>query len=215
MPRAAFYIDGFNLYHSLAELGQPHLKWVNYWRLAELAMERSDHLVKVVVCTAYHPDFRKRVRHERHLAALRNVGVVVKEGHYVHDDMDCRQCLHTWKKPTEKEGDINVAISVIDDAHADVFDHAYLVSTDSDQAATARLFASRFPHKRLYSVAPPKRAHSFHILGHTRHKVSITESMVDLAVFEGVVAAPPGGRAVIRPREYDPPAGWVHPSQRP
>ena len=27
--RAAFYIDGFNLYHAIDRMGQPHLKWLN------------------------------------------------------------------------------------------------------------------------------------------------------------------------------------------
>lgn len=27
--RVAIFIDGFNLYHGLCELGQDHLKWVN------------------------------------------------------------------------------------------------------------------------------------------------------------------------------------------
>lgn len=62
--------------------------------------------------------------------------------------------------------DVNVAINLISDAHLDVFDVAYLLSAVSDQAATAKLFKSRFPEKTLVSVAPPGRDYSKHILSY-------------------------------------------------
>jgi hypothetical protein len=215
LPRAAFYVDGFNVYHSIAELKKPYLKWLNHWRLAELVAEAGDEIVKVTFCTAYHPDFRKKVRHERYVKALENTAVTVLRGHYVHEDWDCRECGHEWKKPTEKQGDINVALAIFDDAYQDLFDHAYLVTADSDQAATAKLFKARFPNKRLYSVAPPGRSHSQHILAQTQHRKTITEDMLDLAVFVSVVPGVNGSAAVIRPFEYAPPEGWVHPNDRP
>jgi hypothetical protein len=138
LPRAAFYVDGFNVYHSIAELKKPYLKWLNHWRLAELVAEAGDEIVKVTFCTAYHPDFRKKVRHERYVKALENTAVTVLRGHYVHEDWDCRECGHEWKKPTEKQGDINVVVPGVN-----------------------------------------------------------------------------GSAAVIRPFEYAPPEGWVHPNDRP
>jgi len=180
-----------------------------------LLIDSEDELVKVVFCTAYHPDFRKRVRHERYILALENAGVTVIKGHYIHEPMDCRECGREWSKPTEKQGDINVALSLFDDAYCGVFDHAYLVSADSDQAATARMMKARFPTKRLYSVRPPLREHSHNILAHTPHTAAITESLLDRAVFPKVVIGTGGRKTVIRPLEYDPPDGWVHPDQRP
>ncbi|MFO1241201.1 MAG: hypothetical protein U1E64_12690 [Sphingomonadaceae bacterium] len=32
MRRVIVYIDGFNLYHAIDDLGQPHLKWLTYVR---------------------------------------------------------------------------------------------------------------------------------------------------------------------------------------
>lgn len=215
MPRAAFYIDGFNLYHAIAEYEKEYLKWSNYWRLAELVCAKDDQLVKVVLCTAYYPDFKKKIRHELCVNANMNAGVDVILGHYIGEDMDCKDCGREWVKPTEKQGDINVALALFHDAHADVYDHAYLVSADSDQAATARRFAAHFPAKRLYSVSPPGRQHSKHILQHTPHKATLTEDHLDLAVFPKVVPGNNGRKAYARPFEYDPPEGWVHPDQRP
>jgi len=34
MRNVIAYIDGFNLYHAIDELAQPHLKWLNLWALS-------------------------------------------------------------------------------------------------------------------------------------------------------------------------------------
>lgn len=98
------------------------------------------------VCSSalYPGDDSKRDRHERYKLALENVGVVTQFGHYIHEDTECRGCGREWKKPTEKETDIAVALALMLDAQDDVFDVAYAVSADSDQAATARAFQQRF-----------------------------------------------------------------------
>ena len=48
VSRAAVYIDGFNLYYSISDLRQNHLKWINLRKLAEIIIpRRSEALVKV------------------------------------------------------------------------------------------------------------------------------------------------------------------------
>jgi len=107
-----------------------------------------------------------------------------------------------------------VALSLITDAQDDVFDRAYLVTADSDQAATARFFRDRFPDKRLITVAPPGRNFSVDIARHTGgNRLAITKDHLDWTVFPAIVMSGTkvSGR---RPREYDPPAWWVHPRDR-
>lgn len=56
-PRAAVYIDGFNLYHPIHEFGEDFLKWIDLWRLGELICHRhGTRLVKTVFCTAVPKD---------------------------------------------------------------------------------------------------------------------------------------------------------------
>ena len=215
--RAALYIDGFNLYHAIDDLKKPYLKWLNYWKLGEILIpSRSQELVRVVYCTAFYPGSQqKKWRHEQVIGAQRVHGVVVEAGHYVHEDMDCRACGASWKKPTEKEGDINVAIHLIRDAFTNEFDHAYLLTADSDQAATARMFRSQFPEKMLTTVAPPGREPSVHILKYANAgKISINETHLERSVMPQVVFKP-GVANCRRPHEYAPPAEWVHPDNRP
>jgi hypothetical protein len=213
--RVAFYVDGFNLYHAVNDLGINYLKWNNLRALAQgLIQSRSQELVRVVFCTAFYPgDTGKRARHERYIKAQKHFGVDVVLGHYVREDMECRDCGHAWKKPTEKETDINVALAVIDDAHMGIFDHALLVTNDSDQAATAKLFAQRFPTKKLTTVCPPGRSHSKHLLDLTSGSVTLTRDHLEKSVMDHMIHAT--GGLIVRPHEYAPPTDWVHPRDRP
>ena len=214
--RSAFYIDGFNLYHAVADLNENFLKWCNFWKLAETVIpSQTETLVKVVFCTAYYPgDTDKRWRHGEFNKALENCGVTVVHGHYVHEPKECRDCGATWRKPTEKETDINVALSLYQDAVADVFDTAYLLTADSDQAATAKFFRSAFPNKSLVTVSPPGRNFSVHITPYANGgKIALNKEHLEKAVLPPIVMG--SGPAARRPREYDPPTWWVHPDQRP
>lgn len=215
--RAALYIDGFNLYHAVDELGFNHLKWRNFWRLGEMILPSQDEvLVKAVFCTAFYPgDFKKNIRHQAFNDALKLVGVEIMPGNYIHIPA-CPTCSPGKTRPSEKESDINLALAVFNDARHDRFDHAYLMSADSDQAATARMLKQEFPDKKLTTVAPPRRNFSRSILPFADGKISLTEAHIERAVFRGqIVPDPSGKRPIRRPFEYDPPVGWVHPDDRP
>lgn len=214
--RAALYVDGFNLYHAINDLEEPFLKWCNLWQLGEILIpSKSERLVRVVFCTAYYPgDHGRRVRHERFVKALEAVGVLVVLGHFVHEDANCRRCGHIWKKPTEKETDINLALSLYDDAVRDEYDHGYFLTADSDQAATLKLLHKRFPEKKVTSVSPPGRSHSQHILAHSHAKIALSKEHLERSLFEKAVITP-GHNPVVRPHEYDPPTGYVPFDQRP
>lgn len=212
--RAGLYVDGFNLYHAVDELGDAFLKWCNLWRLGEIIIpSRTERLVRVVFCTAFYPgDSGKRIRHERYIAALKRVGVECVLGHYVHEDMSCRGCRRDWKKPTEKETDINVALSLYDDAACDLIDHAYLLTADSDQAASARMFRHRYSEKKLTTVSPPGRNFSKHILNYTEgRKIALNRDHIERSHFGNELLE--NGPPIVRPLEYAPPQGWMHPDQ--
>ncbi len=214
MPkRSALYIDGFNLYHAINDLGEPHLKWLNLQKLGNtLLPSNSETLVKVAYCTAFYPnDERKTFRHNEYLTALRHVGVEDVYGHYIFEPANCHQCGNEWAKPTEKETDINVALHLICDAWKDRFDKAYLVTADSDHGATARIFHQNFADKELITVAPPGRDFSRSILKYASGKQQITKEMLERCLFPAIVYKP-NERAARRPREYDPPEGWIAPA---
>lgn len=214
MPiRAAAYIDGFNLYHAIADLNEPFLKWLNLVALMHRIMPtKSETLVGTTYCTAIYPkDTQKQWRHEQYIQALKLVGCSTIRGHYIHENMGCKACGHEWKKPTEKQTDVNLSLALFNDARLDVFDTAYLVTADSDQAATAKFLKANFPTKKLISVSPPGRNFSTHILAYADGKIALTRDTIEHCLFGPIVfkEGEPAGR---RPREYDPPNGWAGPA---
>lgn len=214
--RAAMYVDGFNLYHALNDLGQPHLKWLNLQAVARLLVAgRPEDVVRIVFCTAVPTQsVEKQNRHRLYVRALEGTGVTVFKGHFSEEPRHCRKCGHQWQHPTEKEGDTSLAITVIDDAHRDRFDVAYLVSADGDHAPVARMIRDGFPSKRLVTVAPPNRQHNFKIRDAAHSKSAITADLVEKCLF-GRAVPDENGNMVIRPPAYDPPPGWVAPQDRP
>ena len=216
VKRAAFYIDGFNLYHAVDALGEPFLKWCDLRKLGEIIIpSQTESLVSVVFCTAFYPrDQDKKWRHMQYIAANEARGVKCVMGHYVHEEMSCRGCERTWQKPTEKETDINLALSLYQDAVSDVFDVAYLVTADSDQAATARFLSENYPAKSLVTVAPPGRNFSVDISRYAQRRIALNRDHLDRCVLPKIIM---GDKGVVakRPKEYEPPDWWVHPDNRP
>lgn len=215
--RAAFFIDGFNLYHAIDDLGMPHLKWLSYWKLAQAVIPRkSQELVGVTWCTARHAsDQHKGRRHDQMVQLQALEGVTVRKGHFISERRTCRHCGCTWDHPSEKEGDINVAISLMRGAFRDEYDHAYLLTADSDQVATLKMFSKEFPQKNLTVVVPPRRKRSEHL--HRLAKggsIKLGAAHLEKAVMPEIIIKD-GVGSVRRPQEYAPPSDWVHPTDRP
>lgn len=126
--RAAFYIDGFNVYHAINDLNKPHYKWLNWFALAKtLIPSRSESLERVVLCTALRTDQpQKMIRHRVYIAALEAAGVEVIRGSFLREPRDCHLCGAVWQAPVEKQGDVNIALEAISDAYEDRFDHCYI-----------------------------------------------------------------------------------------
>jgi hypothetical protein len=206
--RAALYVDGFNLYHPIHDRNEPFLKWASLWKLGEIFCRPSGlQLQKVVFCTAVPQDnVAKRDRHNTFNAAQTACGVVILKGHHVvNPDTGQR---------SEKQSDINVALSLILDAEDDIYDWAFLLSADSDQAATAKVFSERYPQKALVGVAPFTKDVPEKVKLYCVANFVMTLNQLEEAIMPQFV---PGltGNFIRRPPEYEPPAEWVHPDNRP
>lgn len=217
MPmRGGFYVDGFNLYHAINDLQKPHLKWLDLRKLAErLAKGHARSIERIVFGTAFFPqDFAKRKRHERYNAALSARGVDVLLGHTTKEPAECLSCGRRWDQPREKETDINVALSAFEDAIAGRIDVAFLVTADTDQAATFRFLKRSAPGVTRIVVTPPGREKSKHLRDLSDSNLGIREEDIDLCLFPDMFHDP-NGKLIVRPDEYRPPMGWVHPDDRP
>lgn len=202
--RAAIYIDGFNLYHRIHDSGQRHLKWLDLHRLGRLICSKhTTSLVKVGFFTAV-PDAPPDVmaRHNTYNTALRAVGVDIVDGHHVVDPDS--------GKRTEKQSDINLALHLIRDAHDGVYDCAYILSSDSDQAATARMLKDWFPEKYLVGVSPPSNKVPDKLKTYADAHFELAMIDLERCVFDDPLIGR-SGKPIPRPLAYNPPKKWIRP----
>lgn len=137
--RVACYVDGFNLYHAIDELKQPHLKWVDLSSLAASLCRQNEQLVKVAYFSAYAtwmPDAYHR--HRQYVAALQNSGVECHLARFTSSNASCRKCSATWIAHEEKETDVHFSLTLFEDAVDNVFDRAIIISADGDHVPAIR-----------------------------------------------------------------------------
>ncbi len=157
--KVSAFIDGFNLYHSLDDLGKDknYLKWLDLWKLSKRysSMAGQD-LTNVYYFSAYatwlHGPYH---RHRIYVKALEEQGVTFVQGRFKKKNRYCKKCKKTWVGHEEKETDVNIALHLLDEAYRDSFDHALLFSADSDLVPAVRIVKDRFPQKQIFVITPP------------------------------------------------------------
>ena len=136
--RSMFFIDGFNLYHSLD--GNPRFhkyKWFDLHRLA-LCFSKPpyEELQKVKYFTAlasWKPESASR--HKAYIRALQGVAVDVVLGRFQAKPRRCRAasgCGLPFIVHEEKLTDVNIAVSIVEACVTNQCDILYLVSGDND-----------------------------------------------------------------------------------
>lgn len=166
MKRAAFYIDGFNVYHSIKNLNDPKLKWLSFASLCQLLIPSRDEAISSITyftARATHRGPGSIVRHRTYVSALESEGVECVLGRFKDRHQQCRRCRHQWNHPEEKETDVNIAIRMVADGFQDKYDVCYLVSADTDLVPALKLIREQLPQKEIVAVSPPGRPHGQHI----------------------------------------------------
>ena len=156
MNRIVFFIDGFNLYHSLdCNVAYYKYKWLNLDKLAHCFVTSNDKIEKVFYFTTYATwDQVKLVKHQIYVKALQFVGVEVVFGAFRYVDKTCRICRKQYKTFEEKQTDVNIAIKLFQAAVQDLWDTAIIISGDSDLIPAIKAVKSTFPAKRIGLVIP-------------------------------------------------------------
>ncbi|CAA7616379.1 NYN domain-containing protein [Magnetospirillum sp. UT-4] len=206
--RVICFVDGFNLYHAIDGLGRPHLKWVDLMGLARCFIgTRSQQLDDLFYFSAYatwRPDSAKR--HRAYVAAIQAMGATPVMGHFKDKTRWCPACKNRSVGHEEKETDVNIALALLDQAYRDLYDHAFLVTGDSDIAPAVRLVLSHFPNKKITVIAPPHRPHSSELIQAATTKAKITPAHVERCLMPRIITDAGGNLVATRPVEYDPPA---------
>jgi hypothetical protein len=167
--RATFYVDGFNLYHSVCSAGRvlpdAPVKWLNLKSLFASVLSSIEGHVEmghIHYFTAYAehlsqaaPD--KLRRHKAYVRALTASGVKVEVSHFKRKDVwdfDSRKQFVTHE---EKETDVAIACGVLEGAARDEFDVAVLVTGDTDLRPCVHAFRRLHEKKQLVFAFPFNR----------------------------------------------------------
>ncbi len=197
------YIDGFNLYHAIDDLQQPHLKWLDLWALCGSLARTGENLVEVNYFSAYAtwiPAAHRR--HIEYVKALENAGVTCIMGHFKIKPVNCNSCGNGWQHHEEKETDVHIAARIVADAYQGRFDRAILITADSDLAPAIKVINSAFPKKQILVVAPPKR---FSHARDLKPRLELTKGRLGKYLLPNTATGRAGKVLFTRPSSYDPP----------
>ena len=156
MNRSIVFVDGFNLYHAIAD--NPlfrKLKWLNLSKFAKCFLSSNDTLVGVYYFTAYATwDMEKVGKHKTYTKALKYHGVDIILGAFRYVDKKCGKCKKAYNTFEEKRTDVNIAIKLFETAINDAWDNALIVSGDSDLIPAIEAVKRIFPSKKIGIVIP-------------------------------------------------------------
>ena len=211
-PRAAFFVDGFNLYHSLCSgekaLAGRKLKWLDLTALFRAILSSVDptaRLTHITYFTAYAhhlakvaPD--KITRHQAYVRALTATGVnVVLNQFKSKDAWDSRTGTH-FLTHEEKETDVAMACAILEGAALNQFDAAVIVSGDTDLRPVVGTFTRLHPDKRLLFAFPFDRKNR-ELARLVPSSFSIGAELYAKNQFPDRVRLP-SGKFVYRPKEW-------------
>ena len=174
-PRAAFFIDGFNLYHSLAayakESGDHSLKWLDLIGLAKGSLHevggsselRSLHYFTALPEHLYLADPGRLQRHRTYLRALTGHGSLrpsIILGRIAQQQVQVRIASgeitgSIWR---EKGTDVALAMALLREASKGDMDEAVIVSGDADYLPAVKVFREMYPDIGLRFAFPRGRA---------------------------------------------------------
>lgn len=105
MNKIIFFIDGFNLYHSLDANPNYHkYKWLDLAKLSSLFTTKKDKLVDIYYFTALATwNTAKANRHKIFIKAQELMGVKIVYGEFKIRDKRCRKCHQFYEIPEENK----------------------------------------------------------------------------------------------------------------
>ena len=201
MRRVNVYIDGFNLYHAIDELGDDSLKWLCLRRLSESIISERETLNSVTYFSAYATWMTGALaRHRAYVAALKQEGVKFVPGTFKKKFLKCKKCGSQYQTHEEKETDVNIGIHLIRDTFENNFERAIVISADTDMRTAIEMARNINGSKSIDVVTPPdrfSRARSLSpLFGLTKGKIRAARlaDRCDLG----------GGKSVVVPPNYRP-----------
>jgi len=174
-PRVGFFVDGFNLYHSVAKVAQEtadeSVKWLDLQGMARgilplvspTATLASIHYFTALPEHLYLTDPGRLSRHRTYLRALTAHGSMRSSiilGRIAQQQVQVKTpigevagCI--WR---EKGTDIALAMALLREASKGDLDEAVIISGDADYLPAIKVFREMYPHLGLRFAFPRGRA---------------------------------------------------------
>jgi uncharacterized LabA/DUF88 family protein len=157
--KAIFFIDGFNLYHSLLDKRFNKYKWLDLSSLASKFITKNEVIENIYYFTALTTWSPKKVnRHKAFIRAQELNNVKIVYGEFKKKDKKCAKCHQVYSTFEEKQTDVNIAIKLFQLAIQDQYDKAYIISGDSDLIPSIQAVKTTFPHKQIGVLIPIGRS---------------------------------------------------------
>lgn len=141
-------------------------------------------------------------RQSSYLGALgsHTTRVEIFMGRFQEKNVRCRNCSNAWRTYEEKETDVSVAVSMVEDAATGRFDTALVVSADSDLCPAIRCIRRLRPSARVLAVFPPKR-HSDELRQLADASFTLGRAVIRGSLLPGTVRSS-SGMVYTRPRRW-------------
>ncbi len=159
VERVAAYVDGFNLYFGIRSRGRRYL-WLDLEALIRRLLRADQQLVAVRYFTAsVRNDPPAEQRQQIYLNALQAHSTLlsISLGRFQQKTRDCRSCGATWLGYEEKETDVSLAVSIVEDSVNGLYDTALIISADSDMCPAIHAIRRLRPRVRVIAALPPNR----------------------------------------------------------
>lgn len=168
MAKIKFFIDGFNLYHSIVSIektNKEYYKWLDIAALCKSYLPNfpsQSSIVSIKYLTALPEHLRQSnpgriLRHRAYISCLETTGVEVLKGRFKGKSVYCPSCRGYIQKHEEKETDVNIAISILESFITDECDIAAVVTGDTDLTPVIHMTKKLFPQKELLFIFPYDR----------------------------------------------------------
>jgi uncharacterized LabA/DUF88 family protein len=157
------YIDGFNLYFGLKEMGWACYYWMNVETLCVNLLNKRQLLATTNYFTSrIKGNPSKEQRQSTFLAALGEMGIKPIYGRYRHNPYKCyyTKTERIHKIAQEKMTDVAIATQLLIDGYTKEYNTALIISGDIDLIPAVKAFKQRFKQKKVIMAFPPMRANS-------------------------------------------------------
>lgn len=162
-----FYIDGFNLFHSLRSSDLPFIKWLNLRSLCDITAKNHGYVVgEIHYFSAYANFFQKskpeKIKyHKIYVQALMHYDVHPHMGKFRERFKHCPTyqdgCGLEFSYYEEKYTDVDLGATMVADAIQKKSAAVAIISNDTDFVPALKLIRERAPEVKIVGICPPRR----------------------------------------------------------